>query len=224
MEHIWPLPKVEFVPFKELEETRQIALFYSGPAWDAVKDRLQHLPVAWRAEVLEATEAYWLKQSEGLTGEVIYAVGGGLVADAAKYMAARLNLPMVCLPTVLSVDAFLTWASGIRREGCVYYLDTKPPDQLVVDFEVLGGAPPTIRAAGICDVMSIATGSWDWKFAEDQGKNPPETAFIPYVYEAAQSILQGKISWVNAYAPPGGGGEYAGRIGLWESSAFSVKP
>ena len=55
-------------------------------------------------------------------------MGGGLAADAAKYIARQLGLPMACLPTALSVDAFLTAASGIRRDGCVTYIETKPPE------------------------------------------------------------------------------------------------
>lgn len=39
---------------------------------------------------------------------MVYAVGGGLPADAAKYLAFNAGLPMICLPTALSVDAFVT--------------------------------------------------------------------------------------------------------------------
>jgi glycerol-1-phosphate dehydrogenase [NAD(P)+] len=89
------------------------------------------------------------------------------------------------------VDAFFTWASGVRQDGCVSYLESKPPDLLVVDLDVLAAAPASIRAAGICDVLSIATGSWDWRFAEKKGLNPPEMAYIPYVDRVAAGILDG---------------------------------
>jgi glycerol-1-phosphate dehydrogenase [NAD(P)+] len=152
-------------------------------------------------EVSQANTAHW----DGLIAEVnphwsaempfemVYAIGGGLAADGAKYIAAKLGLPLVCLPTALYVDAFLTSASGVRRDGCVFYIDTKPPDTLILDLRVIAAAPPQIRAAGVTDVMSIATGSWDWKFAEEKGMNPAGMEFIPG-YDNARSILEGVLA------------------------------
>ncbi|MCK7467103.1 MAG: iron-containing alcohol dehydrogenase [Desulfosudis oleivorans] len=75
----------------------------------------------------------------------------------------------------------------------VYYIETKPPENLILDIDVMANAPSTIRAAGITDVMSIATGSWDWKFAHERGQNPAGMKFIPWVYDNAQSILNGVL-------------------------------
>jgi glycerol-1-phosphate dehydrogenase [NAD(P)+] len=195
--HIWPVPKIEFLPFAEVEETRPVALVTNRLAWEAVQDRLR-LPVAWRVEPQEATQAHWNDLADDFQGEVVYAVGGGLAVDAAKYIAVQHSLPLICLPTALSVDAFFTWASGVRREGCVFYLETKPPDYVVVDFDVLRAAPASIRAAGICDVLSIATGLWDWRFAEEKGKNPPEMTYTPHIDQVAMAILQGAYDCTEA--------------------------
>ena len=77
---------------------------------------------------------------------IVYAVGGGLAVDTAKYIAKHWNLPLTCLPTALSVDAFFTWASGVRHEGCVEYLETKVPERLIVDMDVLAVAPDHLHA------------------------------------------------------------------------------
>jgi glycerol-1-phosphate dehydrogenase [NAD(P)+] len=194
---IWPLPTVEYMPFAEIEEKRAAALIYNNPAYDAVSDRL-NIDFAWKAEVTAANTEHWQEIMQGFEGEVVYAVGGGLTVDAAKYIAVEHDLPLVCLPTAISVDAFMTWASGIRRDGCVYYIETKIPEKLIVDLDVIANAPVSVRAAGITDVMSIATGSWDWRYAHDRGKNPPGMEFIPYVYQAAQAILQGVLDAAEA--------------------------
>jgi glycerol-1-phosphate dehydrogenase [NAD(P)+] len=205
MKKIWNLPIVEFKPFQEIQETRPVVLITSGPAWQAVKDHLWHLPTKAQLEPLEATIDHWdmlitqmVTKPEESQPEVIYAVGGGLVADAAKYMAIKLDLPLVCLPTALSVDAFITSASGIRRDGCVYYIETKVPEILIVDLDAIAAAPASIRAAGICDVFSIYTGLWDWKFAQERGQNPPEMVYLPWVAQAAQAILQGALDCAEA--------------------------
>lgn len=217
--HIWNLPDTTFMPFHDIEEKRDVALVYSNPAYDAVADQLPELNVTSRSEPTTATQADWDNLLPQVRGEVIYAVGGGLTVDAAKYLAVQRNLPLVSLPTALSVDAFLTWASGVRRDGCVYYIETKPPDQLVIDVDVLAGAPPSIRAAGICDVLSIATGAWDWQFAEERGQNPPSMAFIPYVYSAIQAILRGALDCAAA----AGRGDAEGLKQLYDCLAMEVQ-
>jgi len=218
MKMIWNLPQVDLIPLDAIAEKRQVALVYSGPAWRAVEDRLR-LPVVWKAEVFEATVEAWNNLSEGFHGEVVYSVGGGLPADAAKYFAARFGLPLVVIPTALSVDAFITAASGIRRDGCVHYIETKPPEALVLDLEVVAAAPAAIRAAGVTDVMSIATGSWDWKFAHERGKNPPGMEFIPWAYDNAQSILSGVLDCAAA----AGRGDRAGLKQLYDCLAMEVQ-
>ena len=222
---IWNVPVTEYKPFSAIEEDRPVVLLTSEPAWTAVSPHLAHLNIIQKIEVHHATLTHWdeLIHYSPFTIHhspfVIYAVGGGLVADAAKYLAVKLHKPLVCLPTALSVDAFLTWASGYRQDGCVYYLETKPPDQLIIDLNILAAAPPTIRAAGICDVLSIATGAWDWQFAHERGKNPPNMPFIPYVYDAAQAILRGAL----ACAAAAGAGDPAGLKQLLDLLALEVQ-
>jgi len=93
------------------------------------------------------------------------------------------------------------------------------PDRLFIDFEVLTSAPTQIRAAGICDVLSIATGSWDWQFAEQKGMNEPDMAYIPYVAQAAQAILNGVLDCAEA----AGRGDPAGLKQLLDCLALEVQ-
>lgn len=211
------LPTLRFLALNEWTESRPVALVTSGPAWEAVQGLLR-LPTVWRAEPRQATLAHWQALLEGLQGEVVYAVGGGLATDAAKFLAARRNVPLVCIPTALSVDAFLTWASGVREEGCVRYIETRPPDLLVVDLDVIAAAPPPLRAAGICDVLSIATALWDWRFAEEQGQNPPEMAYVEWVAGVARGILQGALDCAEA----AGAGDPNGLRALLQCLALEV--
>lgn len=220
MKTIWNLPVVEMMPFSAISEDRSVLLVSSAPAWNAVGASL-HLNIATRLEANQANTASWDAQLASLQpgAEVIYAVGGGLVADTAKYISAKTGLPLVVLPTALSVDAFLTAASGIRRDGCVFYIETRVPDRLVLDFETISRAPSGIRAAGITDVMSIATGSWDWRFAHEQGKNPEGMEFMPWVYSNALSILDGVLDCADA----AGRGDAQGLKTLFDCLAMEVQ-
>jgi glycerol-1-phosphate dehydrogenase [NAD(P)+] len=206
------------MPFEEVEEKREVALITNQELWAAVGQKL-NLPVAWKTEAREATESVWRTIEPHIRGDVIYAVGGGVVADAAKYLAAHRGLPLVCLPTALSVDAFLTWASGVREDGCVKYLETKCPERLVIDYSVLGTAPARIRAAAICDVLSIATGSWDWKYAEERGANPDGMPYSRHVSAIAAGILAAAIDCSEA----AGKGDPGGLEQLLECLALEVQ-
>nr|MCU0513615.1 iron-containing alcohol dehydrogenase [Anaerolineae bacterium] len=181
IKRVWPLPQTAYLPLTELEETRPVALVTSAPAWAAVQARLR-LPVVWQYAVTAAEEAPWQAAAAALRGEVVYAVGGGLAVDAAKYIAHRRGLPLIVLPTVLSVDAFFTWAAGVRRDGGVVYLETGPAERVVIDL----------------DVLSIATGLWDWEYAHQQGHNPPHMPFIPWVADMARGILRGALDCAEA--------------------------
>jgi len=186
---IWPLPKVEEHAFVDWRDARPATVVTTAAAWSAVRQRLHGLNVLTVIEVAAADVAAWQSLRLDVKGEVLYAVGGGLAVDAAKFLTCTCALPLVCLPTALSVDAFFTWASGVRGHGCVRYIATRPPDLVLLDYAVMAEAPPSIRAAGICDVLSIATGSWDWRFAEDHGQNPPAMRYLAWVDRIAAAIL-----------------------------------
>lgn len=218
MRRIWPVPEIVYAPLGDWDEPRDVMLLYSRAAWEAVEPQLR-LNVRTRAEVREATEEHWNGLDSTLDGGVVYSVGGGLAVDAAKFIAAKRGLPLVCIPTAISVDAFFTWASGIRRGGCVAYLETKPPDQVVIDLDVIGNGPAELRASGICDVLSIATGCADWLYAHERDLNPPAMAYSSPVAEVAHSILAGAM----AAAEPAGRGERDGLEQLVNALVLEVQ-
>ncbi len=208
---------------KDIVEERNVIIISNNPAWSAVKENLKFL---YKIEALllvtEATSTYWyrlIQKREKNVAEVVYAVGGGLAVDAGKYIARELGLELVCIPTALSVDAFFTSSSGVREGGCVKYIETKAPNTVLIDYKLVANAPASIRAAGITDVISIATGSWDWKFAHEHGQNPPGMEFIPWVYENAQSILNGVLDCAEA----AGRGDKDGLKTLYDCLAMEVQ-
>ena len=114
MSTIWNLPKVDLLSFSELEEQRPVLLVTSSPAWNSVGHKL-NLVIGERIEAVEATTSSWDKCTENLNRdhfEVVYAVGGGLVADMAKYIAVKLGLPLVCLPMSRSLSSRLDSSSS----------------------------------------------------------------------------------------------------------------
>ncbi|CAN5611055.1 hypothetical protein BH23CHL5_BH23CHL5_07180 [soil metagenome] len=195
-------------------------MFTDEGSWTALNGTLQ-LDIRWQADPGDATESRFATLASEIPAEVevIYAVGGGLPVDAAKFAGMKRGLNVCAVPTALSVDAHLTPASGIRREGCVFYVPTPPPVMLYVDWSVISSAPSWVRAAGICDVLSIATGLWDWRFAEQRGKQATGQKWIPYAAMIAQTLLDEALT----IAKSAGNGEVAGLARLLELLALEVQ-
>ncbi|HRF95826.1 MAG TPA: iron-containing alcohol dehydrogenase, partial [Aggregatilineales bacterium] len=89
----------------------------------------------------------------------------GLVCDVAKYIGYKRNLPVVGVPTVLSVDGFFTGIVATRDRGTVVYQDTGPATTVVIDWDVVRSAPAHFRGTGIAEILSMVTGLLDWRYA-----------------------------------------------------------
>lgn len=222
------LPLLELIPLDELTEPNPVLLVTTPDAWETAAADLRALNIALRIETLEPTMPHWMTLAADLLGKLsntqssisnIYSVGTGLATDTAKYLASQTKLPLTCIPTALSSDSFLTATSAARHAGCIEYVDTQAPNRLVVDLDLIATAPEPLRAAGICDVLSIYTALWDWEYAEEQDKNPPEMALAPWAADAAEAILQGALDC----APAAGAGDPDGLKQLLDCLAMSVQ-
>lgn len=187
-EKIGRLPDMVKCSFADIQERRDAVVLTTEPAWQAVKgvDISSHQLIY----VTGNTDAAMADITEACEGEVVYGIGGGLTIDTAKYVAASKGLPLIALPTILSTDAFLTDATGVRENGCVKYLPTNPPDTVIVDMDMLCEAPAAMRASGAADVLSIATALWDWQEAEKMEANPPDQRLTSQTINIAETILQ----------------------------------
>ncbi len=101
--------------------------------------------------------------------EAVVGLGGGASIDAAKYVAWRRNIPVMTIPTIVSVDAAVTNTIAVRQGGRVNYIGFVVPQHVVVELDIIRQAPPHLNRAGIGDILSIHTGSFDWRRATAAG-------------------------------------------------------
>ncbi len=182
------LPSIEKRPFATVEDPSEAIVLTTEPAWECA--RAISINPRQRISIHGNTQADMEAIAEACEGEVVYGIGGGLAIDTAKLVAAANNLPLIALPTVLSTDAFLTDATGVREAGCVRYLPTKTPDTVIVDMEVLCNAPASMRASGAADVLSIATAMWEWQEAEKLGENRADERVTRQAVDIGDALLQ----------------------------------
>jgi glycerol-1-phosphate dehydrogenase [NAD(P)+] len=98
--------------------------------------------------------------------------------------------------TILSVDAFVTPAAGVRRRHRVEYVGQSSPDPRVIDYDLIRTAPPALNIAGVGDLLSIQTAGFDWELAERAGRS--EYPFRPDDVTRARAILADTMAQADA--------------------------
>lgn len=139
--------------------------------WRLAQPRLERPPAA--VLFVENMEIDTLDRQLAAAPEVdtVLAIGGGQAIDLGKYLAWKRGRRLVSVPTILSVDAFVTPAAGIRRGHRVEYVGQTSPDPLVIDYELIRTAPPELNVAGVGDLLSIQTACYDWELAHRAGRS-----------------------------------------------------
>jgi len=102
--------------------------------------------------------------------EALIGVGGGKAIDGVKYMSFLKKLPFISIPTSTSNDGFSSPGASLLVNGRRMSLPAKTPYGIIVDIDVLKGAPEKFIFSGIGDLVSNITALYDWKFEEENGK------------------------------------------------------
>lgn len=97
--------------------------------------------------------------------DAVVAVGGGKALDFGKYTAHLLHRPLAVVPTSVSNDGFCSPSASLSQDGKRRSFPTAVPDMVILDTEILAGAPAPLMYSGIGDLFSKATAVWDWKYA-----------------------------------------------------------
>lgn len=97
--------------------------------------------------------------------DAVIAVGGGVINDTGKIVAAQKHIPDIYVSTAPSMDGFASASSSMEREGLKVSLDSKCPDVVIGDADVLAGAPRHMIVSGIGDMMAKYVSLVEWQIA-----------------------------------------------------------
>ena len=139
--------------------------------WKLTRDKIGGEPAA--VIMVESMELEVLERELQALPQVdaIVTIGGGQACDFGKYLAWKRGCRVVSVPTVVSVNAFVTPSAGVRSNHRVQYLGSVSPDPLVIDYDLIRTAPTNLNIAGVGDILSIHTGTFDWEVAHRAGKD-----------------------------------------------------
>jgi glycerol-1-phosphate dehydrogenase [NAD(P)+] len=186
---VWPLPRITFRELSDVKESRPTALLTQSAVWTNLSKSLQ-LPLVIQAEPNRPDRDFFEYLAANLPSpvQVVYAVGDGLLIDAAKVTAHHNRKPLVIVPTAISSDAPFTWTATARDNDQPVEIVTGPAEEVVIDLKLIQTAPAYQRAAGIADVLSIVTALRDWSYADQKGRTTPDTKIVQWATGIAASL------------------------------------
>ena len=114
----------------------------------------------------------------------VYAIGGGIAIDFAKYLAAHFGARCVVIPSMLSTNAFATNKVAILEDGHKHTENGILPDEVVLDDYYLAQSSRG-NLYGLVDVYSIFIALVDWELAE---RNAGVT-IDQDIYDRAKNLL-----------------------------------
>ena len=100
----------------------------------------------------------------------VVSVGSGTISDIAKVASNRAgNLPYVMVQTAASVDGYTDNVSVVLRNGAKRTIDSRWPDVVLADTEVIETAPRELNTSGFGELLSLFTAPADWWLAFQAG-------------------------------------------------------
>lgn len=95
----------------------------------------------------------------------VIAVGSGVINDTCKIIAAAKNVPDIIVATAPSMDGFASASSSMERSGLKVSLNSKCPDAVLAEPDVLIHAPKRMILSGIGDMLAKYVSIVEWKIA-----------------------------------------------------------
>ena len=97
--------------------------------------------------------------------DIVVAVGGGVINDTCKILAAAKKVTDIYVATAPSMDGFASASSSMERGGLKVSLNSKCPDVVIGDAEILANAPTHMIRSGIGDMIAKYVSIVEWQIA-----------------------------------------------------------
>jgi glycerol-1-phosphate dehydrogenase [NAD(P)+] len=120
---------------------------------------------------------------------LLVSVGSGTLTDIAKVTAARTGSRHVAVQTACSINGFIANRSVLVVSGAKRTVQSRWPDVLIADTDILTAAPWQLNLAGVGDLSTVPNAVAEWRLAARLGHGPPYAAAVVDDVLAANPVL-----------------------------------
>lgn len=97
--------------------------------------------------------------------DMIIGVGSGVINDIGKILSAASDKPYVIVATAPSMDGYASASSSMSREGLKLTLQSKCPNVIVGDIDILCRAPLKLMCSGLGDMLAKYVSICEWRIS-----------------------------------------------------------
>ena len=97
--------------------------------------------------------------------DLVVAVGTGTINDMTRFFSYRMGRPFMTVATAAPMDGFASSIAAIMVNNLKTTFDAQTPVAIIGDTEILTGAPYSMIAAGLGDLVGKATCLCDWRIS-----------------------------------------------------------
>jgi len=147
-----------------------------------------HKPViVLQADGLEASDKCVQEAEAEISPYVswLVAVGSGTVHTITRFLANKMKIPFVSVPTAASTDGFAGTVNTMSWNGYIKTFTGIAPLAVFADADIYLNAPYRLTAAGICETLSKYMSLADWQC----GKLFLNEPFCDRVYELVKTAV-----------------------------------
>lgn len=97
--------------------------------------------------------------------DIIIAFGSGVINDISKLIANFTNNTYIIVASAAYMDGYASGTSSVARDGVKVTLNSKSPDVIVGDTDILKGAPIHMAKAGLGDMLAKYISICEWRIS-----------------------------------------------------------
>lgn len=97
--------------------------------------------------------------------DVIITVGSGTITDLGKYSADKMNIPLICVPTAPSMNAYTSGVAAFISKNLKKTVPVKPATAVLTDIDIISQAPLEMIKSGFADSLARSFANADWKLS-----------------------------------------------------------
>ena len=100
------------------------------------------------------------------TCDVLVSIGSGVINDIGKIVANIAKIPYIIVGTAPSMDGYASATSSVIRDDLKVSVDSKCPDVVIGDLDVLCNSPAHMILSGLGDMIAKYISICEWRISQ----------------------------------------------------------